>query len=223
MLLWGLRILCWVRVLRDRVRDHAVETLAAFLAFRQLDPRKPEIVEALYHLLPLVEVIRFSEIRVGHQLIAALDISFILGACQNNYRDRLQVWVCFDARQNFTPMQFWQIQVQQDDIGARRIEIASLVLQKIHSLSTITHHVKTRGGIDFSQNLTHQPDVTLIVFDQQNIYRHRVPPQRLACAVASSDKWWKGPPVKDGTVLGRDSILIRALTKSRTANENEPM
>src|SRR5271169_7127020 len=71
-------------------------------------------------------------------------------------------------------MYFWQIQVQQDDIGARRNQIASLVSQKIHGLSSVGNHVQTRRRIDFSQNLPHQPDVAFIVFYQQNVYRHFV-------------------------------------------------
>jgi hypothetical protein len=93
---------------------------------------------------------RYSEIRVCHQPITALDISFLFGACQDNYRDCLQVGVCLDACQNFTAMYFRQIQVEQDDIGAGRNEIASVVSQKIHGLSAVSHHVKTRSGIDFT-------------------------------------------------------------------------
>ena len=72
--------------------------------------------------------------------------------------------VGLDARQNFTAMQFWQIQLEQDDMWARRDEIASLVLQKIHGLSAVSHYVQPRSWIDFAQNLTHQPDVAFVVF-----------------------------------------------------------
>jgi hypothetical protein len=80
-----------------------------FLVLWQLGPRKPETVEAYYHILERVPVPRFSQIRVCPQLITGLDIRFRLGTCQNNHGDRLQVGVCLDPGQNFAAVQFWQI------------------------------------------------------------------------------------------------------------------
>lgn len=63
----GRRIAAAEAIERKRITTSVDVKLCVCLVLRQLGPRKPETVEAYYHIFERVPVPRFSQIRVCHQ------------------------------------------------------------------------------------------------------------------------------------------------------------
>src|SRR5580693_9058853 len=65
-----------------------------------------------------------------------------------------------------------EVEVEQDQIRARRIGVRSFAPKKGHSLHPVSSHVQTNGWIGVAERFLRQPDVTRTVFDQKNVYTH---------------------------------------------------
>src|SRR5580704_1000666 len=65
-----------------------------------------------------------------------------------------------------------EVEVEQDQIRARRIGVRSFAPKKGHSLRPVSSHVQTDGWIGVAERFLRQPDVTGTVFDQKNVYSH---------------------------------------------------
>ena len=74
---------------------------------RELDARQPEIVEAPYQRLEVVQVIRLPQVCVCLELIAGHEVGFDSGTCHHGYRNRLQLKACLDTRQIDTTVHSW--------------------------------------------------------------------------------------------------------------------
>jgi hypothetical protein len=65
-----------------------------------------------------------------------------------------------------------EVQIQQDKIRARNIDVGPLTPQKGHSLHAVASHVQTDGRIGVAERFLRQPHISRTVFDQENIDGH---------------------------------------------------
>ena len=97
----------------------------ALLLLRQLDLGQPEIVDALHQALERVELHRLAEVAVRLELVALDDVRLRLRGGQDDRRNRLQALVLLDVRQHLAAVHLGQVEVQQDEIRARRVGVIS--------------------------------------------------------------------------------------------------
>ena len=86
----------------------------------------------------------------------------------------MQGLVLLDVSQHFAAIHFREIQVQQDQIGTRRLGLRSLASQEGHGLYPVGSHVQLDQWIDLVKGFLRQPQVSRTVLDQKNLERHRL-------------------------------------------------
>ncbi len=111
----------------------------------------------------------FAEVAVGLQLIAFDHIRFRLGRSQDHGRDGFEAWIVLDISQNFASVHFGQVQVEQDQVGTRGIEVAPLPLQEGHGFHAIVRDVEPDEWIDIPESFLREAQVSGTVFDQENL------------------------------------------------------
>src|ERR1700730_9324817 len=103
----------------------------------QLDHRQPEIVDALHNIEESAEVYWLGDVTVRMKQIASQDIRLRGRGSQNNNRNALQCLTLLDFRQNLPAVFLGQVQIEQDEVRAWRIDIMSLEWQESHSFCPI--------------------------------------------------------------------------------------
>ena len=87
----------------------------------QRNDRQPETVDRLHHDDELLEIDGFRHVAVGVQLVAPQHVLVSFGRSQHDDRNVLQLAVVLDDREHFTPVDLGEIEIEQDDVGSRRI------------------------------------------------------------------------------------------------------
>jgi hypothetical protein len=122
---------------------------------RETNPRQPEVVDAFYQLLELVQFAGLAEITAGMQLVAFYDIHFCPGCSQDNYWNCLQLDIRLHTGQDFPAIQFGHVQVEQDKVWTRTPDVISLTVQKGHRLYPVGSHMQTYGVINAEHDFPH--------------------------------------------------------------------
>src|ERR1700685_56296 len=97
---------------------------------RQLDLGEPKIGDTPYKIFEFVQLHRLDEVAIRLELIAFRNIHLRVGSSQDDGRNRFQTFVLLNARQNLAAVHFWEVQIQEDKIRARGINVDPLALQK---------------------------------------------------------------------------------------------
>ena len=82
--------------------------------------------------------------------------------------------ILLDVSQNLAAIHLGQVEIQQDEIRARRVGVLALVPQKGHGLDAVGGHVQMDGRVGVAEGFLRQPDIAGAVFDQENFYGHAV-------------------------------------------------
>jgi hypothetical protein len=76
--------------------------------------------------------------------------------------------------QDLTAIHLWEVQIQQNEIRARSMDVDPLVTQESHGLHAVDDHVQLDGLVGSAKGFLRQPDIAGTVFDQENLYGHAV-------------------------------------------------
>ncbi len=89
-----------------------------------------------------------------------------------------RVLVALDAGQHLASIHFGQVQIQQDQVWARRIFVNALAMKEGHSLHAIADHIQMDGRVGIAEDFASQADVTRTIFNQKDFFAstHEVPP-----------------------------------------------
>src|SRR4051794_25032631 len=90
-------------------------------AARELDHGDEELVDLAHHLDEAVEVDGLGHVRVGVQLVGAQHVLLELGGGEDDHGDLLQPLVRLDLGQHLAAVLARQVEVEQDQVGARRV------------------------------------------------------------------------------------------------------
>jgi hypothetical protein len=113
------------------------------------DHGEPEAVDRLHHDDELVEVDGLGDVAVGVQVVALQHVLFRLGGGEDHHRDLAQVVVALDLREHLAPVLLRQVQVEQDDVGARRLGVLALALEEIDRLDAVLRPVQVVVDLAF--------------------------------------------------------------------------
>ena len=108
---------------------------------RQLNLGQPEIDHALDERREGIPLRGLAEIVVHLQLIASCDIRFELGSGQDDRGNRFQFRIRLDEGEHLAAIHFGEIEVEQDEIGTRCVNMDALAPQKSHGLNAVRRHV----------------------------------------------------------------------------------
>src|SRR5437899_3424506 len=136
---------------------------------RQLDDARPEAHSGLHHQDKAVQVQRFGDETVSVQVVDFVDVLFGLRAGDDHHRDAAQLGVLLDFRQDFAAVLPGQAQVEQDEIGPRRIGVFALAVQAGQRLNAIRRPGQMVRMV-VAQSFPGQPHVAGVVFDQQYLH-----------------------------------------------------
>ena len=87
-----------------------------------------------------------GHVGVGVQVVGAQDVLLGLRGRQDDHRDRAQIGVRLDRREHLAAVDARQVEVEQDEVGPRRVGVLALVAQERHRLHAVGHHVQ--GVVD---------------------------------------------------------------------------
>jgi len=132
----------------------------------QLDFRKPEIFDTPDETLKLLKVDRLAEVAVGLELITFHDIHFGFGSGQDDSGDAFQVVVSLDVRENLPAILLREVQIQEDEVRPRRIDVRALALQIGQGFDTIDRYMQVDQYVGFTESFLSQADVSGAVLDQ---------------------------------------------------------
>ena len=76
--------------------------------------------------------------------------------------------------QNFSPVHFWEIQIQQNEVGPWGVPIRTFLPKKGHRFDAIIYDVQRERVCWRTKRLLRQSDIAGVVFDQKNVHWLRV-------------------------------------------------
>jgi len=135
----------------------------------QGDNADPKAFDLLNHSEKLRIIHWLGDVAVGVQVVAPDDVLIRRGRGQHDDRDPLERRALLDLGQYLTAIHDRQIEIQQDQAGARRIDVRTTLEQEIHRFLAIGHHVQLVLEFALLDRLPRQADVARIVFDQQDM------------------------------------------------------
>src|ERR1051325_1709818 len=130
---------------------------------------QPENVDRLHHRDELLEVDRLRDVAVGVQVVALQHVLLRLGGGEHHHRNAAQMLIGLDLLQHFAAVLLRQVQVEQDDVGARRILVLAALVQKLHGVDTVLRPVQLVIDLAFLQRLARQALIARVVLHQQDL------------------------------------------------------
>ena len=120
---------------------------------RQGHHGKPEIFNGSDRLNEGVESDGLGDKGVGVQFVAFNNIFLGAGSSQYQHWDEPEIFICFDFRQHFAAILFGQIQIEQDKLRTRCIEIRGLSAQESDRFDAILDDMKTVAEMAFGERV----------------------------------------------------------------------
>ena len=82
--------------------------------------------------------------------------------------------IALDLSQDLAAIHLGEVQIQQDQVRARGVDVSSLVPQEGHGLHSVGSHVQVDGHVGIAEGFLRQPDIAGTVFDQENLHGRAV-------------------------------------------------
>ena len=120
------------------------------------------------HRQVLFKVQGLCYITIGMIGVAARYVGLCLRAAEHNDRDRSERRVSFDVLKKLTTVHLRQVQIQQDEVGARGCACGGAP-QEIQRLHAISGYMEMSRWLPVRQPAADQSHVAGVVFDQQNV------------------------------------------------------
>src|SRR6202042_3056281 len=127
---------------------------------------QPEGVDASHQAVECVPLRRLSKIAIRLKLIADHDIRLVIGRRQDDGRNYLQALILFDQSQNLSTIHFGQVEIEQNEIRARRICVDTLAPQKAHGFDTVGGEMEPDRLAVSAKRFLRQTNISLIVLNQ---------------------------------------------------------
>src|SRR3972149_108438 len=125
----------------------------------QLHDCEPEVLDRLHHLRELVQVHGFRYVGVRMVIVAPDDVLFRRGSRQDDHGNPLEVGILFDLGQDFAPVLSRHVQIEQDEIGARRSTELRLLAQISHGFDSVVDGVDVVTNLALFQELHRQAHI----------------------------------------------------------------
>jgi len=93
----------------------------------------------------IVHVQRLDEIGGDPEVVCVCDVLGAIAAAHDNDGDGFEVRIGFDLRKDCEAVLLGQVQVEQDEVRARRGEIVSLLMKEGHGLVAVLDDVDVIG------------------------------------------------------------------------------
>jgi hypothetical protein len=97
------------------------------VGFRELDDREPEVLDVTDDRDELFQIDRFGDVAVGVQVVGPEDVFLGFGSGEYHNGNGFQFGVALDLCEDLAAVLPRQIQVQENEIGARRCPILALL------------------------------------------------------------------------------------------------
>ena len=129
----------------------------------------------LHDLGELLEVHRLDDVAVGVQAVGFQDVGLALRGGQHHDRDAFQLLVVLDFRQNLAAVLSGQVEVEQDEAGARRILVFALPCAGTPSPPRRPDVCRLLTSLRVFERLLRQENIGGAVLDEQDFDRVEVP------------------------------------------------
>jgi hypothetical protein len=141
---------------------------------RELDQGQEKLVDLPDGVDEVLEVDRLADERVGVQRVAAHDVLLGPRGGQHDDRDRQQLVVLFQLLKHLQAAAPGQVDVEQDEPGARRVSVPVGPVQELQGLLAVAHHVQPVPDLVILEGLPGHEDVAFVVLHQQHVDYSRV-------------------------------------------------
>lgn len=139
--------------------------------FWEDDRFKPEGANDLSYMIELVRIHWLGNKAVRMIRVGTFDIFRTCRTGEDNHWKASQLGAGLDHFQYFEAAHSRHVQVEEDDVRSRFAGVVFFLSQVEQCLFAIGDNVEIVGDVAFSKNFQHQPDITRIVFHQQDIER----------------------------------------------------
>src|ERR1700684_1548235 len=102
-----------------------------------------------------------------------------MGSGQGDRWNGFQGLIIFYVSQHLAAIHLGQIQIEQDEVGTRCVGMDPFMPQKSHGFETVRSDVQTNKTVCLAKRFLRQAHIAWTVFDQEDLYRHFVPPDRI--------------------------------------------
>src|SRR5205085_5703245 len=136
---------------------------------RQRDHGEPEDVDRLHHHDEFLKVDGLGHIAVRMQVVRPQHVLFGLGGGEHDHRDALEAVVGLDVLEHLAAVLLRQVEVEQDDVRARRVRVLAAAVEKLHRLDAVLAPVQLVVDLAFLQRLARQALIAGVVFHQQDL------------------------------------------------------
>ena len=184
---------------------------------RQGHQHQPERFNGMDDVQELLEIHRLGNVTVGVVFVGLEHVLLGAGSGQHHHGNGLETVVGLDFGQDFAAILARKIQVQQNQVRARRQAIFPLAPQEFNGLHSVLDDAEAVADFGLPQRLDRQVGVAGTVFDQQDFNRaHSVWYHRLCgfiAEVSGSEKKKVEPrPGSDSTQMSpwwRSTIFLQ--------------
>ena len=97
---------------------------------------------------------------------------------QHQDRDLQELRVALDRLEHLLAVHPRQVEVEDHEIGTRRVLVLALLAQELHRLLAVLGHEQLVGDLALLQDLLGQPDVRRLILDEEDLdglHRHHGP------------------------------------------------
>ncbi len=116
-----------------------------------------------------VEVGGFGEVAVSEALVSFANVAFGSGGGEDGDRDEAQGEMGFDLLEQVFGVELGEIEIEEDEAGAGRVEIGALVVKEVQGLFAVYGDVDGDGRVEGAEGFLHEADVGRVVFDDENV------------------------------------------------------
>jgi hypothetical protein len=118
----------------------------------------------------------FDDVSVSAEFVAFNEILFFAGRSDHHDRDHAQVGVRFDAAKHLQPVDFRELEIEEDEKGEtfRLLSEFAFLIKEVEGFGAVANVNNLIGKLVFVKGFDGKLRVAFAVFDEQNAFK-RVP------------------------------------------------
>lgn len=130
---------------------------------------EPEGAHRIDHIHVLIEVRGLRDEAIGVLVVRGGNIFEVFRRGHHDHRNAAQEGIGFDLRENLMSAFFRKVEVQEDDSGNARIFVGRLLAHVVERRLAIGHDMKIVRNFSLLEDLNHELNISLVVFDQKDV------------------------------------------------------
>src|SRR5204862_2871185 len=98
---------------------------------------KPKMLDGSHYVHKLIQIHWFRDVAVSVEVVCLSQVLFSIGCSKHHHRYAAQIGIGFDLLEHLTPVLAGEIQIEQNEIRARRVGVPAPPCQEFTGLNSV--------------------------------------------------------------------------------------